>query len=116
MERSGVLFAIMTMTEKLAGALSIGLTFNILGMVGYKGDGADSAEAIHGMVLAYIIGPVIFMFVAGLCLTGYRLSKARHEDIRRELDARDALYMPATGAEPMGAGSAAPLVEAEPGT
>lgn len=110
-ERSGVLFAIMTMTEKLAGALSIGLTFNILGMVGYKGDGADSAEAIHGMVLAYIIGPVIFMFVAGLCLTGYKLSKARHEEIRRELDARDALYMPATGAEPMGAGSAAPLVE-----
>jgi Na+/melibiose symporter-like transporter len=89
-ERSGVLFAVMTMIEKLAGAMSIFLTFQILGLVGYKGEGHDTLGAVHGMVLAYIIGPVVFMFVAGLCLTGYKLSKARHAEIRQELDARDA--------------------------
>lgn len=89
-ERSGVLFAVMTMIEKLAGAMSIFLTFQILGLVGYKGEGHDTLGAVHGMVLAYIIGPVVFMFVAGLCLTGYKLSKARHAEIRQALDARDA--------------------------
>ena len=49
-ERSGLLYAITTMTTKVAGAFSIGLTFLVLSQVGYNaGDGA--ANSAHARTL-----------------------------------------------------------------
>lgn len=93
-ERSGLLYAITVMTTKIAGAFSIGLTFWVLSKVGYlAADGAQNTpEAIHNLELAYLIGPVVFVMLGGACMIGYKLGADRHAEIRRELDARDALY------------------------
>ncbi|MBP6877687.1 MAG: MFS transporter [Phenylobacterium sp.] len=93
-ERSGLLYAITTMTTKIAGAFSIGLTFLVLEAVGYQAkEGAvNSPQAIHNLELAYLIGPVVFVMLGGACMIGYGLDAKRHADIRRQLDERDALY------------------------
>ena len=93
-ERSGLLYAITTMTSKIAGAFSIGLTFLVLDAVGYvaKEGVTNTPEAIHNLELAYLIGPVVFVMLGGACMIGYALNAERHGEIRRQLDERDALY------------------------
>ena len=93
-ERSGLLYAITTMTTKVAGAFSIGLTFLVLSQVGYNAaDGAqNTAHAIRNLELVFLVGPVVFVMLGGACMIGYGLGAERHAEIRRQLDERDALF------------------------
>lgn len=93
-ERAGLLFAITTMTTKISGALSIGVTFWVLAQVGYDADeqARNSAAAIKNLEYVFLAGPVFFVMLGGLCMLGYKLGAERHADIRRQLDERDALY------------------------
>lgn len=98
-ERAGLMYALTTFTSKVAGAASIFLTFNVLARVGYQpAEGAsNSAAAIQGLELAYIIGPIVFVMIGGLCFIGYKLGPDEHAEVRRQLDERDALYADAPG-------------------
>ena len=102
-EWMGLMYALITATGKLAAAGSILLTFNVLAAVGYqaKAGSVNTPEAIRGLELAYIIGPIFFVMIAGACFIGYNLTAQRHADIRRQLDERDALVDPAAGMEAM---------------
>ena len=94
-EWMGLMYALTNGTTKLAQAGAIVLTFNFaLTAVGYNAkEGAhNTPAAIHGLELAYIIGPVVFVMIAGACFIGYRLTSERHAEIRRQLEERDALY------------------------
>lgn len=93
-ERVSLLYALTTFTTKIAGAFSIYLTYSVLGRVGYnmKEGAVNSPAAIHGLELAYIIGPIVFVMMGGACFIGYRLGPARHAAIRQQLEERDALY------------------------
>lgn len=103
-EWMGLIYAGLTATGKLATAGAIFLTFNVLAMVGYRvGAGAtNTPEAIRGLELAYIVGPIIFVMAAGACFLGYRLTAERHAEIRRKLDLLDVSETdPAAAAEAM---------------
>jgi Na+/melibiose symporter-like transporter len=88
----GLMFAMTNATTKVAGAFSILLTFNVLQRIGYnaKAGAVNTPEAIRGLELAFLIGPIFFLMLGGACFIGYRLSAARHAEIRSELEARDA--------------------------
>lgn len=91
--RVGLLYAMITSTQKIASGLSIGLTYTILGLVGYQaGEGAhNTPAAVRGLEIVYLTGPVFFVMLGGLCFIGYRLDHKRHAEIREALDARDAM-------------------------
>ena len=93
-QQIGLLYALTSGTTKAAGALAVTLTFWVLGLVGYNPaeHAVNGAAQIHGLELAYAIGPVVFVMLGGACFLGYKLSAERHADIRRQLDARDAAY------------------------
>jgi Na+/melibiose symporter-like transporter len=91
-ERSGLLYALTTLTTKIALAVSIVLTFSVLGRVGYDpkiGDG-NTSEAITGLMLTFISGPIVFVMLGGACLVGYKLTAERAAEVRRQLEERDA--------------------------
>ena len=90
--QQGLLYAMMTSVEKIASALSIGLTFTILSMVGYNAkEGAhNTPAAIHNLELVYLLGPIFFVMLGGACYIGYKLDSKRHAEIRAALDERDA--------------------------
>jgi glycoside/pentoside/hexuronide:cation symporter, GPH family len=93
-EWMGLVYALTNLTTKAGQALSLFLTFNLaLTAVGYQArEGAvNSPEAIRGLELVYIIGPIVFVMLAGVFFFGYRLTAERHGEIRAALDARDAL-------------------------
>jgi Na+/melibiose symporter-like transporter len=93
-EWMGLMYAMTNATTKVAGAASIFLTFNVLERVGYdaRAGAVNTPEAIHGLELAYMIGPVVFVMLGGACFLGYKLTAARHGEIRAELERRDAVY------------------------
>jgi Na+/melibiose symporter-like transporter len=90
-EQIGLLYALTAATSKLAGAFSLGLTFNILALIGYdaREGAANTPQQILGLEMAYIIGPIVFVMLAGACFIGYKLDATRHAEIRRQLDKRD---------------------------
>jgi Na+/melibiose symporter-like transporter len=103
--QQGLLYAMMTSVEKIASALSIGLTFTILGAVGYQAkEGAhNTPAAIHNLELVYILGPIFFVMLGGACYIGYKLDHHRHADIRTALEERDRLAInPAAALEGFG--------------
>ncbi|HWA62117.1 MAG TPA: MFS transporter [Caulobacteraceae bacterium] len=94
--RVGLLYAMITSTQKIAGSLSIALSFTVLGWIGYdpKEGAVNTAAGIHGMELVYLIAPVVFVMLGGACYIGYRLDSKRHAEIRAALEARDAVAVP----------------------
>ncbi len=90
----GLLYALTSGTTKAAGALAVTFTFWVLGVVGYNPSehAVNGVAQIRGLELAYAIGPIVFVMIGGACFLGYKLSAERHSEIRRQLDARDALH------------------------
>lgn len=114
--RIGLLYALVTGTQKAAGALSITFTFNALVLVGYQTKEAlhNTAAAVHGMELTYLIGPIGFVMLGGACFLGYRLDAAKHAEVRRELEERDAMVPEAAVLEALGSDSSVPQNIATP--
>ena len=90
----GLLYAVTSATTKAAGALSIFVSYWMLGLWGYdaKPHAANGAEQIHGLELTFIVGPIAFVMLGGAAFLGYKLTAQKHADIRRQLEERDALY------------------------
>ncbi|MGH7022272.1 MAG: MFS transporter [Caulobacteraceae bacterium] len=95
-QRTGLLYAMISTTQKLASSASIGLSYTLLGVIGYQAkEGAvNTRAAVDGMQLVYILVPIVFVMLGGACYIGYRLDARRHADIREALDARDAEIAP----------------------
>jgi Na+/melibiose symporter-like transporter len=94
-EWMGLIYAMLNVTSKLASAVSIILTYNVLAAIGYDASpgAVNTPAAMHGLQLAYLIGPIVFVMIGGGCFIGYKLDSRRHAAIRDELDARDALAL-----------------------
>jgi Na+/melibiose symporter-like transporter len=91
-ERISLIYAMLTFATKLAGAISIGLTYWALPAVGFRAaEGVVNAPAaIHGLEAIFLVGPIFFVMAGGICFIGWRLGARRHGEIRAALDARDA--------------------------
>ncbi len=113
--RQGLLYALMTSAEKIAGALAITFSFTILGLVGFnaKEGAVNTPAAIHNLELVYLIGPITFVMLGGACYIGYKLDHKRHGEIRQALDEREGL-METPILEGLSGGQAMPGVIVEP--
>ena len=102
----GLMYSLINSTQKIASASSIFLTFNVLAAVGYnaKESAVNTPQAILGLNLVYMIGPVVFVMLGGACFLGYKLSAERHADIRRQLDERNAAHPEGPGAPSLASG------------
>ncbi|MHB8529659.1 MAG: MFS transporter [Caulobacteraceae bacterium] len=113
--RISLLYAMITTTQKVAGALSIGLSYVLLGLIGYQPrEGAvNTPAAVHGLELIYLVTPVVFVMLGGACYIGYKLDSKRHGEIRAQLDERDGLIAQAPILESLSGdqGLATPVVE-----
>ena len=90
--RVGLLYAMITTSQKVATALAIGLSYTVLGWVGFNANEGvvNTPTAIHGLALVYLIGPIFFVMLGGACFIGYRLDARRHAEIREALARRDS--------------------------
>lgn len=109
-EWMGLMYALTIGTTKIASGLSA-LTFVLLAAIGYqaKAGAVNSPEAIHALELVYIVGPIVFVMLAGACFIGYRLTPERHAEIRRLLEEREAMADPGGALESLTGEEIAPV-------
>lgn len=94
-DRTALLYSLMTCTLKIGSAVPVGITFPILGAIGFNAaEGAvNTPEALRGLELCFVAVPVLVIVLGGLAMWGYRLDQSRHAEIRVKLDARDAAVL-----------------------
>ncbi|WP_296597169.1 MFS transporter [Phenylobacterium sp.] len=111
-EWMGLMYALTIGTTKIASGLSA-LTFVLLAAIGYqaKVGAVNTPAAIDSLQLVYIVGPIVFVMLAGACFIGYRLTPERHAEIRRQLEEREreAMDDPAGALESLTGEELAPL-------
>lgn len=112
-ESMGLLYALTNAMTKLGQAGAIFLTFRVLDAVHYhaREGAANSPAALHGLELAYLIGPIVFVMIGGACFLRYGLTPARHAEIRSELERMEAIYAEPAVLEPIGPEPATPIPE-----
>ena len=93
-ERSGVLYALVTLTQKLGSSLAVAIIYPILDLFHYvaKPGYHNTPQAIRGLEICYVFAPIILVVVGSVCLMGYKLDAKRQNEIRtalEELDAKD---------------------------
>ncbi len=88
-QRMSLIYSVIGLAGKLAGAFSFALSFGLLAAVGYNAkEGAhNSIAAIQGLEYIYILGPIVFVMLGGACFIGWKLDARRHGEIRAALDA-----------------------------
>jgi len=92
-ERIALLFALTGLAAKLAAAAAVIIAYPLLQWAGYqpKAGGHNTPAAIDHLQAIFIIGPIFWVALGGLCFLGWKLDANKHAGIRQELDARDAL-------------------------
>lgn len=91
--RVGLLFAIITTAQKVAGGLAITVSYLALSLIGYnpKPGAHNSPEAIAGLQWVYLTGPIFFVGLGAALFIGYKLNAQRHGEILKALAAREAM-------------------------
>ncbi|UTP39876.1 MFS transporter [Phenylobacterium sp. LH3H17] len=111
-EQISLIYALNSLGAKIAAAFAIGVTFPLLGQLGYDAaaGAVNTPEAIRSLEIAFIAGPIVFVMLGGACLIGWRLDSVRHAEIRIRLDAHDAQYAEAPVVESLGTEPAIPVL------
>jgi Na+/melibiose symporter-like transporter len=93
-ERAGVLYALVTLTQKLGSTLAVTIIYPVLDFFGYKAALGvhNTPRAIWGLEMCYLFAPIILVMVGSACMIGYKLDSKKQSEIRQaleELEARD---------------------------
>ena len=92
-DRTAMLYAMVTSTNKVGATLSVGVAYLILPLFGFiaKEGAHNTASAIWGLQACYLAPPVICVLLGGLAMWGYKLDEKRHSQIRVALGAAGAI-------------------------
>ncbi|HEX5379528.1 MAG TPA: MFS transporter [Phenylobacterium sp.] len=101
--QTGLLYALVTITQKFGSSITVAIVFPILAAVGYNAreDAVNTEAAIRGLEMCYLFAPIALVLVGGAMFFGYKLDKDRHADIRAQLDSRDAALTEELESEPL---------------
>jgi len=87
-QRAGLFYSLMTMTNKLGFALSIGIVYVLLELVGFDpqadviGDGA-----VTGLKAIFVIPPIVCFVIAAAAMWGFPLDEDKQRELREKVAA-----------------------------
>lgn len=96
-DRTGLLYAILTGTVKIGGALAVG-SMIILAWMGFSAENpkASTELGMLGLQGFYALAPGILGILAAVAMIGYPLTEEKHAEILRRLGERDGATPPPT--------------------
>jgi Na+/melibiose symporter-like transporter len=86
--REGTYYGLFMFVRKLAGALAVWLALTLLGVLGYERDQPPTEAVLTATRGLTSIAPAAFLVLAAWIAHGYRLTRARHAEIRAALERR----------------------------
>jgi Na+/melibiose symporter-like transporter len=94
-DRTGLMFSILSATTKIGHVVAL-IPYLVLQAVGFRavpGVGGNSEMSLLTLQILFILVPGLLLAAAALVLKGYPLTPARHDEIRKALEARDGAAM-----------------------
>jgi Na+/melibiose symporter-like transporter len=89
--RTGMLFALLLITQKIGQALAIGIAYVMLDLIGFSATAGktNSKPALFGILLLGCVIPGIVHFLGGAVAYFYPLTAARHAALREQIEAQE---------------------------
>jgi glycoside/pentoside/hexuronide:cation symporter, GPH family len=85
-KRTGLFFALMTLTIKAGVALAIGIAYSLLlPMIGYEAGAENSESAISGLRIIYALVPMVCALAMAAIMWTFPLDESRQDEIRAAL-------------------------------
>jgi GPH family glycoside/pentoside/hexuronide:cation symporter len=88
-DRTGLLYALLSGTVKIGSAVAVGVAFPVLQALGFDPKATD-AQGLAGLQGLFVGLPAVLSLIAGWLVLGFPLTPVRHAEVRRQLEARDA--------------------------
>jgi glycoside/pentoside/hexuronide:cation symporter, GPH family len=91
-ERAGVLYALVTLIQKLGSSLAVVIIYPILGMIGFAATpgAVNTPAALHWLDVCYVFTPIALVIIGCAWFMGYKLDAKRHAEIRIALAALES--------------------------
>jgi GPH family glycoside/pentoside/hexuronide:cation symporter len=100
-ERTALLYALLSGTVKIGSALAVFVTFSLLGMLGFDPKAKTGDAGIPGLMAMFALVPAGLAITASAIVAGFPLTAKRHSEIRDALADRDlAEAAPEMGQDP----------------
>jgi len=84
-ERTGVFYALFSLTQKAGYAVAIGITYPLLDLFGFQAGTANTPEAIDGLRFIYVVLPSLFLLASAALMWNFPLDEVRQSVLRAEL-------------------------------
>ncbi len=94
-ERTGLYYSVFSLSEKLGGALAIGIALPLVGWLGFHAHGSNNPAALQGLLAVFALGPALAHAISAALLARFPLDEQAHTEIRARLEAADAALVPA---------------------
>lgn len=87
--RTGLFYALLTLTQKLGGAVAVGVVFWTLALIGFVPEqGANTSSTLTGLSLVFVATPMICNAIVAAIMWKFPIGLEEQEDLRRKLDER----------------------------
>jgi len=86
--RTGLFYALLSMTEKIGGAVAIGITYMVLDMIGFIPGGDNGKDVIFSFEILFIMPRMLFNLIIAITIMGFPIDKARQERNRKIIEGR----------------------------
>lgn len=90
--RTGLYFSLLTMTGKMGHAVAVGLSYLLLGLVGFSTQGGtlNTWDAVNGLAAIFVCLPALSFAAAGVLCWNFPLDQRAQEKLRERLSTRRA--------------------------
>tara|TARA_R110000824_G_scaffold390760_23_gene588101 strand:+ start:14525 stop:15952 length:1428 start_codon:yes stop_codon:yes gene_type:complete len=86
--RTGLFFALLTLTAKVGSAIAIGVVYVILDRIGFDAKGNNTPEALSNLNMIYVAVPFFCNIAVTVILWGFPIGLKEQQELRRQLDER----------------------------
>jgi Na+/melibiose symporter-like transporter len=88
-DRTGLLYALLSGTVKIGSAAAVSVTFPVLELMGFRAAVSGSTAGLGGLAGMFTLVPAGLALAASGIIAGFSLTEKRHAEIRDALLARD---------------------------
>ena len=85
--QEGIYYGVFTFLRKLTGSLAVGLALALLGYLGLEQDQPANDDVVFAIRLLAGLGPIVALLASIQFARQYPLTRARHREILKALDA-----------------------------
>lgn len=87
--RTALFYALLTLTQKLGGAVAVGVVFWTLALIGFVPKQGENTEAtLTGLSIVFVATPMICNALVALVMVKFPIGLKEQEELRRKLDER----------------------------